>query len=74
MLGNDTRRGSLGDDQLTGGLGDDLIDGGDGALDLLFDVGDANLVLTDSALTEIGTEVLLNIERASIFGGRSPTP
>jgi Ca2+-binding RTX toxin-like protein len=71
-LGDDTMRGGSGDDQLTGGLGDDLIDGGDGALDLLFDGGDADLVLTNSTLTGIGTDVLLNIERASIFGGPSP--
>jgi Ca2+-binding RTX toxin-like protein len=78
--GNDTAHGGSGDDQLNGGsgddvlrggLGDDLLDGGDGLLDMLNDGGDANLVLTNSAMSGIGTDVLMNIERAFLFGGPS---
>jgi Ca2+-binding RTX toxin-like protein len=80
-LGNDTVIGGSGNDQINGGagndvlggrLGDDMIDGGSGLLDLLSDGGNADLVLTNSTLTGIGSDVLMGIELASIFGGPGP--
>lgn len=70
--GNDQLNGDAGDDVLGGGLGNDLIDGGAGAADMLDDGGDADLVLTNSVMSGIGNDVLIGIERASIFGGPSP--
>ncbi|MDA1014513.1 MAG: PKD domain-containing protein [Planctomycetota bacterium] len=69
--GNDVLKGQGASDTLGGGLGDDVIDGG-GSSDMLFDGGDANLTLTNSSLIGIGTDTLISIDKAHIFGGPSP--
>lgn len=67
--GNDTINGDAGDDTLTGGPGADVISGGTN-FDVLVEQRDANMTLTDAALT-IGAEVdtLTDIERAELTGG-----
>lgn len=69
--GNDVLKGQGASDTLGGGLGDDVIDGG-GSSDMLFDGGDANLTLTNSSLIGIGTDTLISIDKAHIYGGPSP--
>ena len=66
--GNDRLLGNVGDDQLTGGLGNDSLDGGAGT-DRIVETGNANLVLTSTVLTGLGTDSLLSIERAQLTGG-----
>ncbi len=71
--GNDTLRGSDDfDETLTGGLGDDVLNGGVGGDDRLVESGGASpltFVLTNSKLTGLGTDRLLNLEGAEFFGG-----
>ncbi|HID23256.1 MAG TPA: hypothetical protein EYP14_12755, partial [Planctomycetaceae bacterium] len=55
--------GSL--DTLTGGNGDDTLDGGPGS-DWLLESGDADFVLTDSALSGRGNDILIRMERARL--------
>lgn len=66
--GNDTVRGGSGNDQLTGGTGNDSIDGGVG-IDVLRESANANLTLTATALTGIGTDTLSSIDAAILIGG-----
>ena len=67
FAGNDTLIGAAGDDSLRGHVGDDFIDGGPGTDSVGESVyGDA--VLTDSSMTAIGTDSLVSIERANLFG------
>ncbi|WP_295882586.1 calcium-binding protein [uncultured Thiohalocapsa sp.] len=69
--GDDTLRGGDGNDVLTGGAGNDSIDGGGHlAADTLTAQRDADMTLTDTALT-IGAEVdtLTGIEAAALTGG-----
>lgn len=70
--GNDNVQGQGGNsDTLTGGIGNDSLDGGTGTTDLLRDGGDANLTLTNTQLTGIGTDTLAGFELADLFGGAS---
>jgi Ca2+-binding RTX toxin-like protein len=64
--GNDTLLGGAGDDVLTGGEGNDSIDGGAG-VNLLVEVADADLTLTNTALTGLGTDVLVNIQKSQLI-------
>lgn len=66
--GNDLLVSGSGDDILTGGWGDDILDGGAG-VDRLLEMGDVNFVLTDTSLVGLGTDLLLNIEQATLIGG-----
>jgi Ca2+-binding RTX toxin-like protein len=66
--GNDSLLGGLGEDSLTGGLGDDTLNGGDGT-DRVVETADVNFTLTDGLLVNLGTDVLLSIEEASLTGG-----
>jgi Ca2+-binding RTX toxin-like protein len=69
--GNDTALGGNGRDSLTGDAGDDSLNGG-GGTDFLFETGDVNMTLTNTALTGgLGTNVLSGIERAFLTGGSS---
>ena len=68
--GNDSLFGQGGVDALTGGLGDDSLDGGTSD-DRLVEVGDVNFVLSNTALTGFGTDILVGIEFASLDGGAS---
>jgi len=67
--GNDTVSGQgSSNDTVSGGLGNDRIDGGDG-LDILDETGDANIVLTMTTMTGLGSDVFVGIESASLTGG-----
>ena len=67
--GADTLEGNAGNDTLTGGLANDSLNGGGGD-DLLSETADvASLVLTDTALVGLGSDVLVAIERALLTGG-----
>ncbi len=78
--GRDTLNGQDGNDRLfgqgasgdllTGGLGNDTIDGGAGD-DRLFEAGDVNFTLSDTALTGLGTDKLIGVETATLIGGDS---
>lgn len=67
--GNDTVLGQGGNDSVTGGLGDDLLDGGTSTGDVLVESADANLTLTNTKLTGIGTDTLAGFESANLTGG-----
>lgn len=77
--GNDNLSGGDGDDTVlgqgssndtvSGGAGNDLLDGGAGTNDLLREVADANLTLTNAKLTGLGTDTLVGIEFAELTGG-----
>lgn len=62
-------QGSSGD-MLTGGPGNDRLDGGAG-IDTIFETADVDFDLTATRLTGIGTDRLINIERAMLVGGAS---
>lgn len=67
--GNDVLRGQgSSHDILTGGRGDDTLDGGIGT-DQIVEAGDNDFTLTDSLLTGLGRDTLLNIELAYLTGG-----
>ncbi|MDA0285149.1 MAG: calcium-binding protein, partial [Planctomycetota bacterium] len=67
--GNDRLLGQGGSrDKLAGGLGDDTINGGAGT-DYLFESGDVDIMLTNSSLTGLGTDIVGSIERFSFVGG-----
>jgi Ca2+-binding RTX toxin-like protein len=57
-------------DWLDGGPGDDYLNGGSGN-DILVAKADANFILTASQLTGDGRDIVRNIERALLTGGRS---
>ena len=69
---SDSLLGGPGFDTLTGGQGNDTLDGGDDS-DLLVEQAAGatpiNLTLTNDLLTGLGSDVLLNIEAASLTGG-----
>lgn len=50
--------------------GNDVLNGGEGS-DVLIETANVNLTLTNSALTGLGTDTLLGIERAFLTGGAS---
>ncbi len=69
--GNDKLQGqgsSL--DTLSGGLGDDTLDGGDG-YDHISESGDVDFTATDTTLTGLGTDTLIDIQLIQLFGGSS---
>jgi Ca2+-binding RTX toxin-like protein len=69
--GNDRLQGQGGSyDTLTGGLGDDTLDGGDG-YDRISESADVDFTATDSSLTGLGTDTLINIQLVQLFGGSS---
>lgn len=68
--GDDIITSGTGDDELSGGRGDDNLDGGVG-IDYVRDSANVDFTLTDSQLTGNGTDSLVNIERARLFGGSS---
>lgn len=69
--GNDTVSGQgSSNDTVSGGQGNDRIDGGDG-LDILDESGDANILLTTTTMTGLGSDVVVGIESASLTGGAS---
>lgn len=55
-------------DTLSGGLGNDLLDGGAGD-DYLIESGNVNFTLTDTRLTGLGTDRLVDLELPQLFGG-----
>ncbi len=74
---NDQLSGGNGDDTLTGGFGQDSLDAGAGGLDLLFEIFNADLTLTQSKLTveTNGNTVLDSLsgfEKGLLLGGGSP--
>ena len=76
--GSDSLVGGAGDDKLRGqgtsgdtlqgGSGDDTLDGGDG-YDHIFETADSDFTVTDSTLTGLGNDTLINIQLAQLFGG-----
>jgi Ca2+-binding RTX toxin-like protein len=64
--GNDTLVGGVGDDVLTGGEGNDSINGGTGS-NLLVEVADTDLTLTNTSLAGLGVDVLANIQKAELI-------
>jgi RHS repeat-associated protein len=68
--GSDTLLGGAGSDQLTGGPGttNDVVNGGAGT-DTLVETGNVNFTLTNTALTGLGSDTLVSVERASLTGG-----
>ena len=67
--GNDNLQGQGGDDVLTGGAGSDFLDGGNGDVDLLIETFDTNWLLTNTALSGLGNDILNSFEQASLTGG-----
>ena len=67
--GNDKLQGQgTSYDTLTGGPGDDTLDGGDG-YDRISESADVDFTATDSSLTGLGTDTLINIQLVQLFGG-----
>ena len=66
---NDSILGMAGNDTITGGTGNDFLDGGAGLFDKLLEFPTGNVVLTNTALTGVGSDKLANIEEAEFFGG-----
>ena len=67
--GNDTLFGGVDPDRITGGAGDDVFNGGTGSGDVVVESADSNLVLTDTSLRGVGTDVLISMEYAFLVGG-----
>ena len=68
--GNDTVTGGTRDDELSGGRGDDNLNGGDG-IDYIWEVANVDFTLTNSQLIGNGTDSLVNIEKARLYGGQN---
>ncbi|AVH73051.1 NHL repeat-containing protein [Nostoc sp. 'Lobaria pulmonaria (5183) cyanobiont'] len=68
--GNDRLIGGTGNDYLYGGKGDDILDGGDG-IDSVSESADVNFTLTNTQLSGLGNDSLINIERVTLTGGIS---
>jgi len=69
--GNDKLQGQgTSYDTLSGGPGDDTLDGGDG-YDRISETADVDFTATDSSLTGLGTDTLINIQLVQLFGGAS---
>ncbi|MUG95782.1 tandem-95 repeat protein [Scytonema sp. UIC 10036] len=68
--GDDTLYGGADFDNLYGGEGNDILDGGDGNDDVN-ESADVNFSLTNTRLTGLGTDTLINIEGAKLTGGNS---
>jgi Ca2+-binding RTX toxin-like protein len=71
--GRDSLDGGDGNDTLTAGTGVSTLDGGDG-INMLAESGAGltrplNLTLTNTTFTGLGTDVLIDIQQASITGG-----
>ncbi|MED5447939.1 MAG: calcium-binding protein, partial [Planctomycetota bacterium] len=69
--GNDLVRGQGSEDTLSGGAGDDTIDGGP-AYDQLRETADVDFTITDTSLTGVGNDVLVDFEETYLTGGSSP--
>lgn len=67
-IGNDKLKAGSSNDSLSGGLGNDTLEGGNG-LDTLVEVGNANMLLTNTKLTGMGTDKLVGLEHARLTGG-----
>jgi Ca2+-binding RTX toxin-like protein len=57
-------------DRLSGGPGNDTLDGGSG-YDHLFETADVDFTVTDTTLVGVGSDTLINIQLARLFGGSS---
>ena len=57
-------------DTLTGGPGNDTLDGGVG-YDHISETADVDFTATDSSLTGLGNDTLINIQLVQLFGGSS---
>ena len=68
--GNDIIDAQERDDLLSGGPGEDILDGGDD-IDRVWQMVDADQVLTNNLLTGQGPDTLSNIEHATLIGGAS---
>jgi len=69
--GNDKLHGQGGSlDTLSGGPGDDTLDGGDG-YDHISESANVSFSVTNSTLTGLGNDTLINIQLAQLFGGSS---
>jgi Ca2+-binding RTX toxin-like protein len=67
--GNDRLQGQGSSyDTLSGGPGDDTLDGGDG-YDRISESADVDFTATDSSLTGLGSDTLINIQLVQLFGG-----
>ncbi len=66
--GDDSLDGEAGDDTVTGAAGNDTLQGSLG-IDRLVEEGDLNFMLSDTALTGLGSDVLDGIEVAFLTGG-----
>jgi Ca2+-binding RTX toxin-like protein len=66
--GHDSLTGGTGNDSLTGGAGNDVLDGG-GGYDRLYETGNVNMILTDTALFGLGSDTLYSIDAAELTGG-----
>ncbi|MFN6487676.1 DUF4347 domain-containing protein [Nostoc sp. DedQUE02] len=68
--GGDRLIGGAGNDYLYGGAGDDALDGGDG-IDYLNESSNVNFTLTNTQLSGLGSDTLINIEQVTLTGGIS---
>jgi Ca2+-binding RTX toxin-like protein len=69
--GNDRLQGQgTSYDTLSGGPGDDTLDGGEG-YDRISESADVDFTATDSSLIGLGSDTLINIQLAQLFGGSS---
>jgi len=67
--GNDTLIGGIGINELTGALGDDSIVAAPDRYPRR--VRDVDFTLTDISLSGLGTDVLVNLDRARLTGGEA---
>ncbi len=65
---NDTILGGYGNDVLIGNGGDDILNG-QGGSDRIFVTSDNDLTLTDTQVTGDGTDTIISIEDANLYGG-----
>ncbi|MEM8677110.1 MAG: calcium-binding protein, partial [Cyanobacteria bacterium P01_G01_bin.67] len=65
---NDGLQGNAGNDNLVGNGGDDQLNGGGGS-DRIFITSDNDITLTNTQVTGEGTDTLISIEDANLYGG-----
>ncbi|NJM07429.1 calcium-binding protein [Candidatus Gracilibacteria bacterium] len=68
--GNDTVYGNAGNDSIASDAGDDYLSG-DAGEDTLRQSGDIDMVLTDSALSGLGSDTINGFEQYELLGGHS---
>ena len=69
--GDDRLRGQGSEDTLSGGDGNDTLDGGP-AYDQVTETADVDFTITDTSLTGVGDDVIIDVEEVHLTGGPNP--